>query len=225
VGPSRRPSARRRIRLRRARLRRTGLRGTRLERKRPARRFGWRWRRNPLRRGTDVAEAWLRLATTLLLCLVPLLGWRAGQSVDRTLQGLVRTQHAERTLVTATVMPTNGHGARAQGSAAADDVLRWTAPDHTVHTETVSAELEVWSGSKVMLWTDRHGTLVPPPLDRATAATHSVLAGIAAAMAAGGALLICHSILMWRLMVRRIDFWEREWARVGQDWGRAGAGG
>jgi hypothetical protein len=52
-----------------------------------------------------------------------------------------------------------------------------------------------------------------------------VLAGTAVASAAAGLLVISRQLLMWRLMARRMDSWEREWARVGQDWGRAGAGG
>jgi hypothetical protein len=194
-------------------------------RKRPTKR-GWRWRRNPLRRRSDVVEAWLGLLTAVLFCTVPAIGWWAGQSVDRTLQRVVRTQRAERTLVTATVEPGKSAKAAAIGADPNHgDTLRWTAPDHTVHTATVSSDLEVWHQGKILVWTDHKGVLVPPPLDSATAATHSVLAGIAAGSAAGGLLLMSRQVLMWRLMLRRMASWEREWARVGQDWGRAGAGG
>jgi hypothetical protein len=192
------------------------------------RRFGWRWRRNPLRRRTDVVEACIGLLTAMLFCVLPLLGWWSGQSVDRALQRVARSQRAERTLVTAEVAPSGGSA----GSAAAagfdprhGDRLRWTAPDHSVHTAKVSADLEVWNSGRILLWTDHRGTLVPPPLDSTTATTHSVLAGTAVATAAGGLLLISRKVLGWRLMRRRLDTWEREWARVGQDWGRAGAGG
>jgi hypothetical protein len=208
-------------------------------RKRPTK-VGWRWRRNPLRRRSDVVEGWLGLLTVLLFCTVPVIGWWAGQSVDRTLQRVVRTQRAERTLVTAIVQPakTGKTASASAGSSSSSssaeagsdtpghgDTLRWTAPDHSVHTATVSSDLEVWHQHKIMVWTDHKGTLVPAPLDSVTATTHSVLAGIAAASAAGGALLISRQVLLWRLMLRRMASWEREWARVGQDWGRAGAGG
>jgi hypothetical protein len=210
-------------------------------------RLGWQWRRNPLRRRTDVVEAWLGLVTLVLLCALPLLGWWAGSSVDRALQQVVRVQHAERTLVTATVTPAGdvkdadaaGKSAGKPSAATAStnpgvpaaekvrhgDVLTWTGPDHRRHTASVSSDLQVWHGGRVQLWTDRHGAIVPAPLDRATAATHAVLAGFAASAAAAGVLLISRQILLWRLMLRRMDSWEREWARVGQDWGRAGAGG
>src|SRR3954454_3563014 len=65
---------------------------------------GWRWRRNPLRRRSDVVEAWLGVLTVLVLCTTPLIGWWAGQSVDRALQRVARTQRAERTLVPAAVV-------------------------------------------------------------------------------------------------------------------------
>jgi hypothetical protein len=200
-------------------------------------RLGWRWRRNALRRRTDVVEALLVLVTTVLFCAVPLLGWWAGQSVNRTLQQVVRTQRHQRTLVTATLQPAKEAGKQAteagkgaQASTASvrrgEDVLRWTAPDRSrTVTATVSSDLEVWHKDRIMLWTDRSGHLVPPPLDSATADTHAVLAGTAVASAAAGLLVISRQLLMWRLMARRMDSWEREWARVGQDWGRAGAGG
>ena len=197
-------------------------------------RLGWRWRRNLLRRRTDVIESVLVLVTAVLFCAVPAVGWWAGQSVDRGLQRVVRTQTASRSLVTATVEPgkpaksglTNSSSGITKSSALEhSDVLRWTAPDHSVHTATVSADLEVLHEGKVLLWTDRRGGLVTPPLDRATATTHAVLAGMAAASAAGGLLLITRQLLMWRLMLRRMASWEREWNRCGQDWGRTGAGG
>jgi hypothetical protein len=222
VGPSARASARRR----------TGLK-----------KLGWQWRRNGLRRRSDTVEAWLGLLTALLFCLVPVFGWWSGQSVDRVLQRVVRVQRSERFLVTATAGPSGraadgpapassaaasasqGVTAQQEQSVAHGDLLRWTAPDHSVHTTTVSADLEVWQRGGILLWTDRAGHLVPPPLDSATATTHSVLAGAAAAGSAGGLLLITRQVLMWRLMRRRLMSWEREWARVGQDWGRAGADG
>jgi hypothetical protein len=197
-------------------------------------RLGWRWRRNSLRRRTDVVESWLVMITAVLFCAAPAVGWWAGQSVDRTLQRVVRTQRAERTLVTATVRPAgssasdltvSSSGVTKSSVAEHGDLLRWTGPDHSVHSATVSSDLEVWHRGKILLWTDHKGVIVAPPLDPATAVTHSVLAGIAASSATAGLLLITRQLLMWRLMLRRMASWQREWDRFGQDWGRAGAGG
>ncbi|CAG7619357.1 Rv1733c family protein [Actinacidiphila bryophytorum] len=203
---------------------------------------GWRWRRNPLRRRSDIVEAWLGVVTALVLCTVPLIGLWAGQSVDRALQRVARTQRTERTLVPATVVesPASAGAAEAPGASKAaaalaaagtdadprrSDTLHWIAPDRSAHTAKVPMGLEVWHGDQLLLWTDKSGVLVPPPLDRATASTHAVLAGVATGSAAAGVVLMSRQLLVWRLMRRRMDSWEREWARVGQDWGRAGAGG
>ena len=193
-------------------------------RERPAR-FGWRWRRNKLRRPVDVVESWLVLLSVVLLCLTPLLGWWAGLSVDRGLQRLAREEHAARTLVTATIAPASGKPAAGHPDGQGDDMLRWTAPGGRVHTTSVPSELRSWDRDEVKIWIDAKGDLAPAPLDPSTASTHAVLAGIAAASGGAGLVLISRQLLMWRLMRRRISSWEREWARIGQYWGRMGAGG
>lgn len=209
-------------------------------RRRKSARFGWRWRRNALRRRSDVVEAWLGVVTVLLFCAAPLAGWWAGQSVDRALQRVARVQRAERSLVPAGVVRDSAAPGGSRGAAAGSDAaeaaeaaagrggeqkLRWTAPDRSAHTAEVPVSLEVWRGDRLLLWTDRRGELVPPPLDDATAATHAALAGVSTGFAAAGAVLMSRQLVMWRLMRRRMDCWEREWARAGQDWGRAGTGG
>ncbi|WP_433894026.1 Rv1733c family protein [Streptomyces sp. CA-111067] len=202
-------------------------------RRKGRRKLGWQLRRNPLRRRSDVVQTCVGLLTAVLVCLTPLLGWWAGQSVDRTLHHVMRAERAERFLVPATVLPTSRGSRTTDTSNAASkavdprhgDLLRWTGRDHVTRTETVPVELEVWQVGTVRVWTGKDGELVAPPLDAGTAATHSVLAGMAAGTAAAGLLLMSRQILLWRLMRRRLESWEREWARVGQDWGRAGADG
>ncbi|WP_328472313.1 Rv1733c family protein [Streptomyces sp. NBC_00448] len=184
-------------------------------------RRGWRWRRNPLRRRTDVVETWLALLFAVLLCASPLFGWWADRSVGRALRHEVATEHSERSLVTASLARSKPSGSETHPA----EQLRWTGPDGTSHTASVSSDVEVVQQGRIRIWTDHKGRLVPPPLDSATAATHAVLAGVAAGSAVVGLLVISRQLLMWRLMLRRLDSWEREWARVGQDWGRAGAGG
>ncbi|MFG2295787.1 hypothetical protein [Streptomyces sp. NPDC048603] len=67
----------------------------------------WRWRRNPLRRRTDLIEAWAALTTLVcLLVVAPAIGWLSGLSVDATLQRAAREQRQERHLVPAVVVRT-----------------------------------------------------------------------------------------------------------------------
>ncbi|MDF9811854.1 hypothetical protein [Streptomyces sp. SPB162] len=193
----------------------------------------WRWRRNPLRRASDLVEAWISLfAVVLMVCAVPAAGWFTGQTANRALQRTVRHQLAERTLVpaapaTAASGPAAGTDAdagRAAGQRRAA-VLTWNAPDGSARSGTVRVENQERVDGRLRIWIDRGGRPVDPPLDRATARAHAALAGIGGAALAGASLLAVRQLLLRRLMRRRLLEWEREWTRVGQDWGRAGAGG
>ena len=65
----------------------------------------WRWRHNPLRRTTDLVEAWVALAALLLILLVtPLVGSLVGGFAQDALQESVREQRMSRHVVTATVV-------------------------------------------------------------------------------------------------------------------------
>jgi hypothetical protein len=65
----------------------------------------WRWRRNPLCRATDLAEAWLALVALLLVLLVaPVAGMLVGGEAEESLQRSVRDQHETRHLVRAFVI-------------------------------------------------------------------------------------------------------------------------
>ncbi|CAM5324543.1 Integral membrane protein OS=Streptomyces glaucescens OX=1907 GN=SGLAU_03710 PE=4 SV=1 [Streptomyces glaucescens] len=65
----------------------------------------WRWRRNPLCRATDLAEARLALTALLLMVLVaPLLGVLVGSATQESLHRAAREQRLTRHQVTATVL-------------------------------------------------------------------------------------------------------------------------
>jgi hypothetical protein len=66
---------------------------------------GWRWRRNPLRRRSDVVEAWTALAVAVLLLVgAPLAGALAGLWAHRTAQAVAEERRAERHQVHAEVV-------------------------------------------------------------------------------------------------------------------------
>lgn len=193
----------------------------------------WRWRRNPLRRRSDLVEAWAGLATAVAVGVgAPLAGWATGQAVDGRLEHTVRLEHAARHQVAAVVVrttsrpvPVTDTDAISALAAARTAVVRWTGPDGAPRTGTVFIAHRHAAGDLLPVWTDTAGRLVQRPMDEATARTNAVAAGIGTA--GGIAALACaaRQMLGWRIMRRRLADWEREWARVGQDWGRAGAGG
>ncbi|MFD8386510.1 hypothetical protein ACFV2X_49815 [Streptomyces sp. NPDC059679] len=192
----------------------------------------WRWRRNPLRRGTDLAEAWAALLAVLLIVLVaPAVGWMAGSLTNGALQDAVREQRAHRQLVTATVVKVLPHPRIDSDpeTASARDAHRrvfakWTGPDGSRHSGALGTHPGADPGEQFRLWTDGQGRPTGRPLDEATAATHAVLAGLAAGAASAGLFEGARRLVVWRLMRRRYAQWDIEWERAGQDWGRAGAG-
>ncbi|MBB3078625.1 Rv1733c family protein [Streptomyces violarus] len=193
----------------------------------------WRWRRNPLCRATDLAEAWVALAALLLILLVaPVAGFLVGGAAQDTLQQSVRTQHEARRLVTATVIrkldrsPLDADPETSTGRDLRNRVLAdWTAPDGTAHQGPVLAGLkDPQQGDRFRIWTDRHGRMVARPLDSATASTHAVLGGIGAALAAGGLVEGGRRLIVWRMVRRRYARWDQAWDKAGPDWGRTGTG-
>lgn len=193
----------------------------------------WRWRRNPLRRATDLAEAWVALATLLLILVVaPVLGALVGGVAQDALQKSVREQRLSRQLVTATVVrkldrsPLDPDPETASGRDLRSRVLAdWTGPDGTAQHGTALADLKnPHRGDHFSLWTDLHGRIATRPLDSATATTHAVLAGIGTALLAAGAVEGARRLIVWRMVRRRYARWDQAWDRAGPDWGRTGTG-
>ncbi|MGW0081005.1 Rv1733c family protein [Streptomyces sp. NPDC003393] len=193
----------------------------------------WRWRRNPLRRTTDLAEAWMALAALLLILVAaPVLGVLVGSTAQTSLQQSVRDQRHTRHMVTATVVrkvrevapvpdPEISSGRDVRSRVDAD----WTAPDGTRRHGRVATHLKSpRRGDHFTLWTDRSGRVVTRPLDPTTATTHAVLAGLGAALLAAGLVECIRRLIVWRLLRHRYAGWDRAWERVGPDWGRTGTG-
>ncbi|MGW2488384.1 Rv1733c family protein [Streptomyces sp. NPDC001606] len=193
----------------------------------------WRWRRNPLRRATDLAEAWVALVALLLIAVAaPVAGWLVGTAAENSLQRAVRVQQHTRHLVTATVV----HALRGappeadpDTSAARDAPSRvladWTAPDGThQHGPTLADLKSPHSGEHFRLWTDPHGRIAARPLDSATATAHAVLAGLGAALVTAALVESGRRLAVWRMVRRRYARWDQAWERAGPDWGKAGTG-
>lgn len=192
----------------------------------------WRWRHNPLRRGTDLAEAWVALVALLLAALAaPVTGCLVGAAAQDTLQRSVRAQHQDRHLTTGTVvreLDPSVPGADPEAAAAGDPPVRvlahWTAPDGAGRSGAVTTSLrEPRPGDRFRMWTDRQGRVAARPLDTATATTHAALAGIGATLVAAGLVEGCRRLVVRRMLHRRYTRWDRAWERAGPDWGRTGA--
>ncbi|POX50444.1 hypothetical protein C3489_22565 [Streptomyces sp. Ru71] len=193
----------------------------------------WRWRHNPLRRGTDLAEAWVALtALLLILCVTPVAGTLVARAADGALQKSVREQRHTRFEVAATVVreversPLEASPDLASGRDTRSRVLAdWTGPDGSEHHTPVMTTLKSpHHGDHFTIWTDPHGDLAARPLDSATATTHAVLAGIGTALAVGGLIEAVRRLIVWRMVRRRYARLDQAWLRAGPDWGRTGTG-
>ncbi|MET9429375.1 MULTISPECIES: hypothetical protein [unclassified Streptomyces] len=193
----------------------------------------WRWRHNPLRRATDLAEAWTAFAALLLICLVaPAVGWVSGAATESALQRTARIQHEHRHPVTAQATgPARGREAESRDPEASAEhrlreplAARWTAPDGTVRTGVVTvARHSVEPGDTFRLWTDDRGRPVDRPMDADTVRDHAVLAGIGVAVGFAGLVEVARRVVVGQLTRRRYARLDQEWARAGPDWGRTGA--
>lgn len=193
-----------------------------------------RWRHNPLRRRTDLVEAWVAFgALALMLLAVPVIGWISGTATDEALRRTIRAQHEDRHRTQALVVRRTTAPARvtydpetsAEREPGRPVVARWSAPDGSRHTGTVrSAPATVRAGDTFPVWTDRGGHLTKRPTDPTTARTHAALAGVGTAAFAAGLVEAARRLVVRELNRRRYARLDLAWAQAGPDWGRTGAG-
>ncbi|MFJ2236439.1 hypothetical protein [Streptomyces sp. NPDC087859] len=185
---------------------------------------GWRWRRNPLRRRSDVVEAWTVLAVAvLLLVAAPLAGVGAAGWARSEAQATAASQRAERHSVRAEVVGVDpGSPATMQGARQHTylTTVRWTEPGGNERTATARVPGGTRDGDVVEVWFDSRGRNVKPPPDGFSVWQYTLTMG---ACATGGAAAL---ILLGRAAVRhvstrhRLAEWEEEWARTEPEWSR-----
>lgn len=173
----------------------------------------WRWRRNPLRRRSDVIEAWVLLAACVLALAGSLLaGLTAQGAVARDLD----RQRVERQAVTA-VLVEDASGKPPPGAADGDRVwatARWTAPDRSKHTGQTKVRPDTPAGTRVTVWTDQHGALTSKPVTHEEARFQAALVGVLAAVITCGAVAGGARAVRACLDRRRMEQWAAEWART-----------
>lgn len=183
---------------------------------------GWRWRRNPLRRRSDVVEAWTVLVVAVLLFVgAPLLGAATAWWAHDEARATAARERAERQRVRAEVvgrtpdrLPSVQGGGRHSFRAA----VRWTEPDGTARTTAARVPAGTRHGEVVDVWIDSRGRSVPPPADGSAVRQHSLRAGAGAAVGAAAVVLLAHNGVRRVALRRRMAEWERDWARTEPQW-------
>ncbi|MET8449695.1 Rv1733c family protein [Streptomyces sp. NPDC005209] len=185
---------------------------------------GWRWRYNPLRRRSDVVEAWTALVVAVLLVVgAPLAGALAGLWAHGEARTLAAAQRAERHHVRAQVIGDRTdrlpavQGGREHAFRAP---VRWTEPGNETHTALARVPAGARQGDVVDVWFDTRGRGVAPPPDEAAVWQHTVTVGVCAAGGAAALALVAHGVVRRASLRHRMTEWERDWAHTEPEWTR-----
>ncbi|MFF4282568.1 hypothetical protein ACFY0Z_27815 [Streptomyces kronopolitis] len=182
------------------------------------------WRRGPLRRRSDVAEAWLALVTGVLIVVGgPAAGLAAGHAVDADAARRQQGRHAV-AAVLAEDPParigadlTGGLGLRTHAT------VRWTAADGRARSGPTAVAPDLRAGDRTTAWLDRHGALIRDPATGGRVSGESIAVGTVTGTSAGLLLLGAERAGHALLNRRRYAQWEREWAAEDPRWGQPAA--
>ena len=178
---------------------------------------------NPLRRRSDVVDAWLvPVAIVVFLALCPLVLTLTGSWVRAA---TASERHAQ-----ADSAPRHGHAGQGRAPAHARAVQHrslgdlnagsWTA-NGIKQTGKVPAHSGSLAGTKLTVWLDSAGRVHQAPLSKSQASDRVAVTRVMA-LAALAVLLAILIILAHRALDRRrLADWESAWRAIGPTWSRA----
>ncbi|MFI0167643.1 hypothetical protein [Streptomyces sp. NPDC017095] len=182
---------------------------------------GWRWRRNPLRRRSDVVEAWTVLVVAVLMLVVaPLVGAAAGLHAHGQARALAAVQRAERHQVRAVVIDEPSRRPSTEGDHRLPyrAQVRWAEPGGGVRTVWTRVPAGSRPGKPVTVWLDSRGRSVAPPPDDMAVWQHAVTVGLCAATGTATVVFLSRTVERRIALRHRLAEWEREWERTGPRW-------
>jgi hypothetical protein len=178
--------------------------------------------RNPLRRGTDRVEAWIRIALVLAFLVgAPLAFIGAERWADSTAPSIAHAQQAGEHRVPATLL---------QGVPGGSDSFvvvslgwvraRWAVPGGSVRTGYVEAPAGTRAGSTEPVWLDRSGAPTEPPWPSDQIRSWTLMIAALAPILLALLLLAVMGILGHVFHRRRLASWQRAWSAVEPQWTR-----
>lgn len=190
------------------------------------RRWTWRWRRNPVRRRCDLAEAWVRvLAIATVVLGTPVAGAAGAQIAYDHLAHIARQQRQDRSVTAAVLLHDAPRTSSADDSLVMGDngahpwvKVRWKAPDGTSHTGPAQVRPGDRAGTTTPVWVNRHGHLTSPPPDRAQTRGQSVSVGVIAGAGTSAGLIATGRHALHQLERTRLEAWEDAWVKVEPQW-------
>jgi hypothetical protein len=176
-----------------------------------ARRIGWG--RNTLRRPVDRVEAVLVVVLWLASAAIALGCAAYGLSTAQRNLAVSVHQMAESHPTSAMMLDSS---TAALGTSAVKTSVRVQYTDQTGATRTGQTDEAVGLdvGTKVAVWLDGHGTLVPPPMTPDDTVIAGVTAGTVTAAGAEALLLVAYMLVVWRTNRAKAMAIDLEWARI-----------
>ncbi|MFD5819411.1 hypothetical protein [Streptomyces sp. NPDC127038] len=187
--------------------------------------LGRRWRRHPLRRRSDVVEAWWAVAVGVLLLVgAPLAGAGVARWVYDDARAHAVALRAARHHVRGVLLddvPGTGPSTPGGGTRPRFAPVRWTGSDGRVRTARVGGVPEgLRRGMRVDVWTDARGTIVRPPPSSSVIRQQALALGVFTGACVVFAVSVAHVCVRRTLMRGRLARWERDWARTEPEWTR-----
>ncbi|WP_369173172.1 hypothetical protein AB5J49_36825 [Streptomyces sp. R28] len=179
----------------------------------------WRWRRSPLRRRSDLIEAWVVLCGWVFALVAAVFG---GLAASDAVVHSAQEQRAENHKVTAVLVKDaeDPGPSRVTTDHLVWATVRWTEPDGSTRTDEARVPPKAQAGSKVEVWTDRNGALANEPLSEGELVLHSIAGGVLAGAATAGIVLGSTWVVRLGMERRRLEQWAAEWERMDTPWGR-----
>ncbi|MFI0508262.1 hypothetical protein ACH3Y9_05615 [Streptomyces sp. WSLK1-5] len=183
----------------------------------------WRWRRNPLRRRTDLAHAWISLGLLLtVLAALPAAVLWAGNTAHRHHTATAQKQKASWHHTSAVLV----HDAPRHPEPGSHEAKRTLYPatvrftDAQGQTRTAKTDVEpaLTAGSTVRVWVNAEGQITDPPLTteqiRHRAIGWAILAAMAVPLLGAAAYGYAHR----RLERHNLARWDTAWEETAVRW-------
>ncbi|MEU0368801.1 hypothetical protein ABZ070_00780 [Streptomyces sp. NPDC006283] len=183
----------------------------------------WRWRRNPLRRRSDLTQAWIALGLFLaVLATTPAVVLLVGDGAYRHFQQTARHEAGTRHDTTAVLV----HDVPRHPEPGSDEAkgtlypvtVRFTDPHGQPRTAKTDVEPGLHAGDTVRVWVSDEGKVTDPPLTPERVRSHTLGCALLAAVAVPLIGAACYGYVGRRLERRNLAEWDSAWARTAPRW-------
>ncbi|MFI1562882.1 hypothetical protein ACH4ZX_07375 [Streptomyces sp. NPDC020490] len=183
----------------------------------------WRLRRNPLRRRSDLVQAWTGLGLLLAaLAATPAAMFLAGDASYHHCTRTARHQAATRHHTTATLIedarrhpePTSAEARKTRYPSK----VRFTGPDGRTHTGTTDVQPALPRGSTVRVWVGTDGKITDPPMSPGQVRSRAMGSAVIAALGVHATAAAAYGAVGRVVQRRNLAAWDTAWAETAPRW-------